>query len=560
MGTTCRHAGPARDEKSGPGSELEPQSRFEFTTNVPLDSAPPHNTAPPNDHCRSLLASTTLIGLSQLLSLAIGLVRTKMLALLLGPAGVGLMGVYASIADLTRCLAELGVNSAGVRQIAAAAGSDDMQRVARTAWVLRRLALLLGLLGAAWLLVLARPLAQLTFGSAAHTGGVALLSLALLLRLVSDAQGALLQGLHRVDAIATTGVLGALLGAVASIACVAALGAQGAAPALVAMAAASLLTTWWTTQHVLTRVPTLSASQWRQESGALLHTGLAFMASSLLTLGAAYMVRVILVQQAGLSAAGLYQTAWSMGGLGVSFILQAMSTDFYPRLVAMAGPQAGCSSADVSNEMACNHLVNDTSQLTLLLAGPAVTATITFAPALVAGLYSAQFSQATDLLRWIGLGMTLRALSWPLGYLLIARGRQAYFIGADMAWTLSTVGLTWLGMRHFGLAGVGLAVACAYLSHVLLVSLLAWHTSGFIWSTTNRVTAGVYLASIAAVQAGFYIAEPVCATAIGSAVLLAMSTWGAWRLHRLAASPALPHALAHWLPGSGPTPAKKTTP
>src|SRR5690349_17840353 len=79
-----------------------------------------------------ILKSSALIGGSSVLSLAIGLVRTKAMSLLLGPTGFGLMGVYGSIADLARSIAEMGINSSGVRQIAAAVGTGDEARIART--------------------------------------------------------------------------------------------------------------------------------------------------------------------------------------------------------------------------------------------------------------------------------------------------------------------------------------------------------------------------------------------------------------------------------------------
>ena len=77
------------------------------------------------------------------------MVRTKAMALMLGPAGFGLMGLYGVILELTQTIAGMGINSSGVRQIAEAVGTGETARIARTAVVLRRTAFVLGLLGAA---------------------------------------------------------------------------------------------------------------------------------------------------------------------------------------------------------------------------------------------------------------------------------------------------------------------------------------------------------------------------------------------------------------------------
>src|ERR1700737_1450288 len=78
-----------------------------------------------------ILKSSALVGGSSVLNIAIGIVRTKVMAVLLGPAGFGLFGLYGSITTLTQTLAGMGINSSGVRQIAEAAGSDDSERIAQ---------------------------------------------------------------------------------------------------------------------------------------------------------------------------------------------------------------------------------------------------------------------------------------------------------------------------------------------------------------------------------------------------------------------------------------------
>ena len=172
------------------------------------------------------------------------------MAVLLGPAGFGLMGLYGSIVDLAVSIAGMGINSSGVRQIAEAVGSGDADRIARTAAVLRRTAVLLGILGAVLLVVFSRQVSTLTFGNDQHAGAVALLSLAILFRLVAAGQGALIQGMRRIADLAVMGVLGALLGTIISILLVYALGEEGVAPSLVGVAAMGLVISWWYSRKV----------------------------------------------------------------------------------------------------------------------------------------------------------------------------------------------------------------------------------------------------------------------------------------------------------------------
>ena len=163
-----------------------------------------------------ILRSTALIGGSSGLTLLVGMARTKAIAMLLGPTGIGLMGVYASIADVARSVAQMGVNSSGVRQIAEAVASEDDRQIARTVTALRRIAFGLALLGTLAMVAFSGPIAVWTFGNNEHAGAVAWLSLAVFFKIVSDGQAALIQGMRRIADLARIGVVGALLGAIVS--------------------------------------------------------------------------------------------------------------------------------------------------------------------------------------------------------------------------------------------------------------------------------------------------------------------------------------------------------
>src|SRR5579864_8669901 len=117
---------------------------------LPAESSPLAEPAPaPEKHSYGqILKSSALLGGASAVNIALGIVRTKAMALLLGPAGFGLFGLYGSIATLTQSVAGMGINSSGVRQIAEAVGTGDYTRVAQTAAVLRKTCILLGLLGA----------------------------------------------------------------------------------------------------------------------------------------------------------------------------------------------------------------------------------------------------------------------------------------------------------------------------------------------------------------------------------------------------------------------------
>ena len=204
------------------------------------------STAPARAHTYGeILKSSALIGGSSVINIAVSVVRTKAMALLLGPSGVGLVGLYSSVLDLTHSIAGMGINRSGVRQIAEAAGSGETDRVARTAAVLRRTSFVLGVLATALLVVFSRAVSIWTFGSSQFAVPVAALSVALFFSSVSDGQAALIQGLRRISDLARIGVLAAIFGSATSLGLVYFFRERGVVPSLVSAAAITLLISWW---------------------------------------------------------------------------------------------------------------------------------------------------------------------------------------------------------------------------------------------------------------------------------------------------------------------------
>jgi antigen flippase len=461
-----------------------------------------------------ILKSSMLIGGSSVLNIGLGFIRTKAMALLLGTTGYGLLSLYQSISDLTRCLAGLGVNTSGVRQIAEAVGSGDTQRIARTVTTLRRVAFYSGALGALLLLIFCREVSRLTFGDDRHAGAVALLSLAVFFGDVSAGQGALVQGMRRIADLARMSVLGALYGTVFSIPIIyfyyrRGEAEQGVVPSLVCVAAMGIITSWWYARKIKVERAVMTVPQVVGEVSALLKLGIVLMATGLMTFGVAYLIRIILRREMSLEAVGVYTAASTLGITYVQFIVQAMGADFYPRLTAIA-----------NDNIECNRLVNEQAEVGLLMACPGIIATLTFAPLVIELFYSSKFGSAVEILRWICLGMALRVASWPIGYILLAKGERNLFFWAEVFCNAVYVGLVWVGILKFGLKGAGIAFFGVYIFSLSLNYVIVRRLSGFQWSAANRRLALLFAPLIAAIFIAWYVLpHPVAAVLGGVATL-----------------------------------------
>lgn len=479
-----------------------------------------------------ILNASAIVGGSTVINVGIGIVRTKVMALLLGPGGFGLFGLYGSIHNLTQSIGGMGISSSGVRQIAAAAGSGDAEQIAQTTSVLRRTTIFLGSFGALLLLTFSRQVSQLTFGNTERVSAVSLLSIAVFFTVVSGGQGALIQGMRRISDLAKMNVIGALSGLLISIPVVYIMRQEGIAISLVLVAGTTMLTSWWYSRKIRVACMPLTFSEIRQEAAGLLKLGFAFMASSLLVPAVAYFIRVLLLHKEGLAATGIYQSAWTLGGLYVGFILQAMGADFYPRLSAVA-----------RLNVECNRLVNEQALVGLLIAGPGVLATLTFAPIVIALFYSAKFGEAVEVLRWICLGATLQVVTWPVGFIIVAKSRQNLLLISELLWAFSALGLAWTCVTWWGLKGAGIAFFLSYLTHGMIVYPVARRLSGFRWSPENRRHGIVILSSIALVFGGFYLLPVLWAASVGTVTAALCCLYSIRVLAKLVPLDEIPHPI-----------------
>lgn len=470
-----------------------------------------------------ILKTSAMIGGSSFIGFFIGAIRTKAMAILLGPAGFGLNAILYSIQEFSKCLASLGIPTSGVRQIAVAVATGDNQTVARTVIVLRRVSLALGILAAVVLALFASPIASFSFRTEDKTEhqalNVALLGLAVMAFTINSGQGAVLQATRRIREMAWCSVGGAAVGVLLTVPLIYFFRAQGIVPSMIAVACASTALTWWFSRQVPIAPVKITVPEMRSEAIALFKLGLAFLGSGLLTMGAGWAIRTLVSRMDGIDAAGFYQSAWALAGMYATVVLQAMGADFYPRLAGVADDHAEC-----------NRLVNEQAQVSLLLSGPGLIATLTLAPLVIAVFYSPKFVAAVEPLRWICMGMALRVLSWPLGFIIVAKAQQVKFIAVEVLATVVHVSLAFVGIKFFGVNGAGMAFLGLYLVHTCVIYALVRRATGFRWSSDNvRVGLVVFSLTLASFLT-FEFAPFWPATIFG---LLAATASGIYALRRL---------------------------
>jgi antigen flippase len=442
-----------------------------------------------------ILRSSSVMGGAQGLNYIVGLLRMKVVAVLLGLSGVGLMSLYQSAVSLVGTASTLGIGSSGVREVAQAYGNEEATKAAQTVRVLRRTCWATGLLGWGLAAALAKPISEWVFGTPEHAFAIAVLGATLLMGSVSGGQMALLQGVRRIGDLARVNVAGMLINTVTTISLLLWLRERGIVPVLLANAAAALAVSWWFARRVKVESVALS---WRETFAGARHLvglGIAIMWSGLLGAGLDIATRTIITRKYGLDAAGYYQAAWALSGMFAGFILAAMGADFYPRLTGI-----------IQDRVQATRVVNEQTEIGVLLALPGLLATLAFAPLIIRIFYTAEFLAGAALLPWFLLGIFGRVVSWPLGFIQLAKGAGRWFMATETVFIALHLGLViWLVPR-FGAKGAAYAFAATYVAYTVGMLWVGSTLIGFRWSReVKRLLAisGVFLMATVAVRLWF---------------------------------------------------------
>jgi enterobacterial common antigen flippase len=461
-----------------------------------------------------IVTSTSVLGGAQLVVYLTSLLRTKVLAMMLGVSGIGTVGLYQSILTFIQSLTNLGIGTSGAREMAAIGKSSEEPSRQRTATIINRASWLTGIFGLLVTWASASALSRFIFQSGEYAYSIALIGPAVLFTSLAAGRSAILQGLHLITPLARVQIISSILGIPIFLLFCWWLGLDGVVPSILVLSIVTWLLLSFASRHFVPRYTILS---WRETwvgSQHLLKLGVALMWSVVVSGALAFATRALIVRELGIDSNGIFQAAWTISGMFIGFVLAAMGMDFLPRLTAAAG-----------NKVQIRRLVNEQTEIGLLMSLPGLLATATLAPLLVPLLYTTKFSESAILVPWLIAGCLAQVISWPLAFIQIARGEIWSYVVAQTLFNIVHFILIYFGLRHFGLVGVAAALPTVYALYTAGISWYVAISAGFKWSGAVvrlimlSLASGAFVLFTAALLPPHY--QSVVGTLVATVVLIA---------------------------------------
>ncbi len=404
-----------------------------------------------------VLKYTGIFGGVQGLNIFVGLVRNKFAALLLGPAGIGLVSLLNSTINFVSQATNLGLSFSAVKHVSEIFDGGDSERIAHFVGIVRLWCLVTAVAGIVLCAALGPLIGNMVFGYGEDWLSFVLLAPVVGMIAVTGGETAILKGARKLRALATIQVGCVLASLVISVPVYFFFGLSGIVPVLLLVALADMVLT---VRYSFRLFPPKLHGGWAMlaEGRPMVRLGVAFVLTGVVGSGAEILIRYFLNAQAGLDAVGFYSAGYALTVTYAGMVFTAMETDFFPRLSAVH------NDTDASNAT-----VNLQMEVSLLIVAPLLALLILALPLLTPLLYSKSFTPVTAMAQVAALSMYFKALSLPLAYMTLAHGHSLAYFALETAYDLVLVGLIVIGYNQWGLFGTGVALTMAYMFDLIMV-------------------------------------------------------------------------------------------
>ena len=437
----------------------------------------------------NILKTTFLFGFVQVFNIGVKVILNKVVAVLLGAEGLGIIGIYNNVCKMIVTGAGLGINQSSVRDISEANALGDKKHFSRTISMVNKVILLTSLLGIIITLILSQFLSKWTFGNNDYILGFVWLSVVVGLNILSEGQLAILKGMRQLRALAKASMLGSLVGLAAAVPFYYFFGRGGIIPSLIITAFAALFfSNTYVRKIDYTRVK-LSIKEALGESRSMIKMGMALMYVTFLGTIFETVVASFISNTGSLVDVGFYNAGISIVSGYFGIVITAMSTDYYPRI-----------SAIHDDNVLLQKEMNKQSEAGLVMVFPLVVLFVFLSPFFIEILYSKEFFETNNYTDYAMIGTVFIVVSNCMGMILLAKQASNIFIWSVLGQRIVLMVVYLLGYKYWGLTGLGFSyIATGALNFFLMAIILNHFYEIIVAKRVSILLAMVIVATIATI-------------------------------------------------------------
>lgn len=415
---------------------------------------------------KEIAKSTGIFGSSQLINVFLGIIRSKLTAVFLGPIGVGIYGTLQSIIDFNRSISGLGLDSGAVRELA----TSPKEEVGEKVYIIKTWYLLTAIIGALICLLFSKELSLWAFDSEAYVWHTIALSVVIFFIALNAGITAILQGLRRIPFLAMASSISSIVSLLVLVPVYYFLGMDGIIPMFILSAIITFITTLFFYQKLKISTIKTPTKDVFKKGTKMLELGIFIVIGGIISTGSLLAVRAYIIRVDGLETVGLFHIAWMITILFWVIVLRSANTDFYPKLCSI-----------VEDKDSAKRFVNEQTHFILLIVSPCIIGLIVFAKYVIQILYTSEFMLATSTLQWHLMGAFFKIATTPMASIMLAKNRGGIHLICEIIFWATYLLLGYLLYPSFNIEALGIAYLVAYLVYIPTVLIAGYNLNKASW-------------------------------------------------------------------------------
>ena len=405
-----------------------------------------------------VLKAVAMLGSAQATNMLCSVIRVKMIALWLGPIGTGLNTILLNGATMVSTATQLNLRDSAVRDLSLPSNASEADFKAT---VVRRWALLLGIVGAAAMLLLAPALSISAYGgSTDYTLSFAALAPFVFFSAYSAGEFAILQSRDRMKKIAHANIAAGIAATALSIPLIYFLRLRSIVLIINIFAIMVAVCAFiWRERGIRQPNIRLGLGNLWNEGKSFLKLGAAISVSLLVTTVMNYAMAAYINSTGGEADLGIYQSGYTLVNSYVGIIFSAIAVEYYPRLTHHVGRPL-ISRAIMTHELL----------LIVRLLTPFAIMFIACSQFIVQLLYSSQYEGVIPFVSLAIIGAVFRGISLCYAYRILAAGDSKAFIITESMSAVFGLTVNILGYRYGSYAGLGVSYIIWYVFYTVLTA------------------------------------------------------------------------------------------
>lgn len=372
---------------------------------------------------KSVVKTNTAIGGIRVFQMLLTIVRTKIFAVFLGAAGMGIQSLLTSTLQTLHQFSTFGIFKSAVRDISISNASGNNEKVKKTISVFHTLVLFFGLFGVVVCVCLSSILSKTVIGSSEYTLAFLIVSLALLFESFTNGFITIFQGLRLVKKLAISSFIGALVSLVAIVPLIIIWKDQAIPYAIVLNYFCIMFVYYISYKKNVSSIGIhfcTDKTEIKEYGVPIVKNGTLLMLSLCVYTLVGLLTNSVIARLSDVETVGLFNAANGCTYANIAIFTYVLSSDYYPRMSAL-----------FHDKLAFSDMYNKQIEILILALTPIICLFILFAKYIIILLYSNEFAVVTDYVRIMAISLLLRIVWQTCSTTFMASGKNKLYLLFD---------------------------------------------------------------------------------------------------------------------------------